>query len=154
MGPAFPALTAKKTLKAIYEAATDLIYQNGYEAVVVAPIGERGGHSGGFLFTTISPRKQDLLYKLTSTIMVDLNRALDAEMRGVEDPAEQLRTFCPAFISPIMRRARSRSFIGNFELRSLQGENYRQIVVLRDQYEGRLVLDSGTRGCGRVLGCG
>ena len=143
-----PGSNGEKTLKAIYEAATDLIYQNGYEAVSLRQLASAVGIQAGSLYNHIAS-KQDLLYKLTSTIMVDLNRALEEELHGVDDPSEQLKTFIRFHISYYAAR-KKQVFIGNFELRSLQDENYRQIVLLRDQYEKRLVdiLEAGAKnGC-------
>ncbi|WP_114009590.1 TetR/AcrR family transcriptional regulator [Cohaesibacter intestini] len=143
-----PGSNGEKTLKAIYEAATDLIYQNGYEAVSLRQLASAVGIQAGSLYNHIAS-KQDLLYKLTSTIMVELNGALDEELRGIEDPVEQLKTYVRFHITYYAAR-KKQVFIGNFELRSLQGENYRKIVVLRDQYEKKLVdiLERGAEeGC-------
>ena len=127
----------EKTLKAIYDAATDLIYDYGYEAVSLRQLAEAVGIQAGSLYNHIES-KQDLLYKLSLTIMVDLNAALDRQLEGLIDAEDQLKTFIRFHIGYYAAR-KKQVFIGNFELRSLKGEHYQQIVALRDQYEKRLV---------------
>ncbi|SNY91471.1 transcriptional regulator, TetR family [Cohaesibacter sp. ES.047] len=140
-----PGSSGEKTLKAIYEAATDLIYLNGYEAVSLRQLAGAVGIQAGSLYNHIAS-KQDLLYKLTLDIMLEHNAALDDALHDKADPEAALMAFVRSHITYYAVR-KKQVFIGNFELRSLTGEHYRQIVLLRDQYEKRLVaiLDEGIK---------
>ena len=142
-----PGSNGEKTFKAIQDAATDLIYHKGFEAVSLRELAAEVGIQAGSLYNHIAS-KQDLLHKLILTIMLELNEALEEELDGLEDPEDALRAFIRFHIRYYATR-KKQVFIGNFELRSLEGENYRQVVALRDQYERRLVaiLEKGaTRG--------
>lgn len=55
--------------------------------------------------------------------MLELNRALSGQLRGVEDPEETLRIFTRFQISYYSAR-KKQVFIGNSELPSLSGEHY------------------------------
>lgn len=132
-----PGSNGEKTLKAIHDAAIDLIYQNGFEAVSLRQLAGAVGIQAGSLYNHIAS-KQDLLYKLILTIMMELNAALEEELKGAETADDALRAFIRFHIGYYASR-KKQVFIGNFELRSLKGENYKQIVALRDQYEKRLV---------------
>ena len=143
-----PGSNGEKTLKAIYAAATDLIYLNGFEAVSLRQLAGAVGIQAGSLYNHIAS-KQDLLYKLTLEIMLEHNAALDEALKGWDDPAEALMTFTRSHITYYASR-KKQVFIGNFELRSLTGDHYKQIVLLRDQYEKKLVsiLEKGVeQGC-------
>ncbi|WP_319530394.1 TetR/AcrR family transcriptional regulator [uncultured Cohaesibacter sp.] len=143
-----PGSNGEKTLKAIYAAATDLIYLNGFEAVSLRQLAGAVGIQAGSLYNHIAS-KQDLLYKLTLEIMLEHNAAIDEALRGRDDPAEALMAFTRSHITYYASR-KKQVFIGNFELRSLTGDHYKQIVLLRDQYEKRLVsiLEKGAeQGC-------
>ena len=132
-----PGSNGEKTLQSIYDAAIDLIYQDGYEAVSLRQLAGAVGIQAGSLYNHIAS-KQDLLYKLILTIMEDLNKDLDKELEHSADADDALRRFVKFHISYYAAR-KKKVFICNFELRSLQAENYKQIVGLRDQYEQRLV---------------
>jgi AcrR family transcriptional regulator len=138
-----PGSSGEKTLKAIYEAGSDLIYQYGYEAVSLRQLAGAVGIQAGSLYNHIAS-KQDLLFKLIHSIVLELNEQLDAELENIDDPEEAMRAFVRYHITWYTAR-KQQVFIGNMELRSLKAENYTKIVALRRRYEMRLkdILDRG-----------
>ena len=132
-----PGSNGEKTLKAIYAAAIELIYQSGYEAVSLRQLAGAVGIQAGSLYNHITS-KQDLLFKLIHSIMLELNEGLEEALEGLEDPDELLRAFVRFHITWYTAR-KKQVFIGNAEIRSLKGENYTRIVGLRRRYEMSLV---------------
>lgn len=132
-----PGSNGEKTLKAIYAAAIELIYQSGYEAVSLRQLAGAVGIQAGSLYNHIAS-KQDLLFKLIHSIMLELNEGLFDALEGIEEPDERLRAFVRFHIAWYTAR-KKQVFIGNAEIRSLKGENYTRIVALRRQYEMTLV---------------
>ncbi|HAT84932.1 TetR/AcrR family transcriptional regulator [Cohaesibacter gelatinilyticus] len=138
-----PGSSGEKTLKAIYEAGIELIYQHGYEAVSLRQLAGAVGIQAGSLYNHIAS-KQDLLFKLLHSIVLELNEELDAALADIDDPEEAMRAFVRYHIT-WYTASKQKVFIGNMELRSLKAENYTKIVALRRRYEMRLkdILDRG-----------
>lgn len=138
-----PGSNGERTLKAIHEAGIELIYQNGFEAVSLRQLAGAVGIQAGSLYNHIAS-KQDLLFKLIHSIVLELNEQLEEELEGIDDPHEAMQVFIRYHITWYTAR-KKQVFIGNMELRSLKGENYTRIVALRRRYELTLVdiLDRG-----------
>ncbi len=132
-----PGSNGEKTLKAIHEAGIELIYQNGFEAVSLRQLAGAVGIQAGSLYNHIAS-KQDLLFKLIHSIVLQLNEQLEEELNGIDDPHAAMEAFIRYHITWYTAR-KKQVFIGNMELRSLKGENYTKIVALRRRYELTLV---------------
>jgi AcrR family transcriptional regulator len=83
--------------------------------------------------------KQDLLFDLIHEHMLALLRSSSEALAAANGGAiHQLREFIAHHMTYHMEKKRE-VFVANFELRSLETENYRKIVALRREYEGGLV---------------
>lgn len=125
-----------KTLAAINEAGLDLIYTVGYEAMSLRELAAKVGLQPGSLYNHIET-KQDLLFDLIHNHMVMLLARVDAELEGIEGPAERLKAFVAFHLDYHIERKRE-VFIGSAELRSLTPKHRKEIVALRRAYEDRL----------------
>lgn len=127
------------TLNAINEAALDLIFEHGYEAMSLRDLAGRVGIRVGSLYNHIET-KQDLLFGLLCRHMETLLAALDEVMAAVEnEPAgERLRTFVRFHVAYHITRKRE-VFISTSELRSLDAAQYDMIVRMRRRYEDHLI---------------
>ena len=134
-----------KTLEAIREAGADLIYRHGYEAMSLRALAAAVGVQVGSLYNHIKT-KQDLLFFLMRSHMEQLLAERDA-CPGVYPPAPppaRLRAFVEFHLGFHLTRKRDIS-LANFELRSLEPENYAVVVAMRADYE-RTLTDILTAG--------
>lgn len=134
-----------KTLEAIREAGADLIYRHGYEAMSLRALAAAVGVQVGSLYNHIKT-KQDLLFFLMRSHMEQLLAERDA-CEGVFPPAPppaRLRAFVEFHLGFHLTRKRDIS-LANFELRSLEPDNYAVIVAMRADYERSLtdILTAG-----------
>ena len=127
------------TLNAINEAALDLIFEHGYEAMSLRDLASRVGIRVGSLYNHIET-KQDLLFGLLRTHMETLLAALDEAMAaaGTEGAKERLCAFVRFHVAYHITRKRE-VFISYSELRSLDTAQYDAIVRMRRRYEDRLI---------------
>jgi AcrR family transcriptional regulator len=135
--------TAAKTLAAVREAGTELIYLHGYEAMTLRMLAAAVGIQPASLYNYFDT-KQSLLADLLRAHLEALNAALAEALSGEASPAEQLDAFVAFHVAYHMERRREVS-LANFELRSLSAQNKPAIVALRRAYESRLIaiLDDG-----------
>ncbi|HRJ59667.1 MAG TPA: TetR/AcrR family transcriptional regulator [Azospirillaceae bacterium] len=134
-----------KTLEAIREAGADLIYRHGYEAMSLRALAAAVGVQVGSLYNHIKT-KQDLLFFLMRSHMEQLLAERDA-CEGVFPPAPppaRLRAFVEFHLGFHLTRKRDIS-LANFELRSLEPDNYAVVVAMRADYE-RTLTDILTAG--------
>lgn len=127
-----------KTLEAIREAGADLIYRHGYEAMSLRALAAAVGVQVGSLYNHIKT-KQDLLFFLMRSHMEQLLAERDA-CTGVFSPASppaRLRAFVEFHLGFHLTRKRDIS-LANFELRSLEPDNYAVVVAMRADYERTL----------------
>lgn len=134
-----------KTLEAIREAGADLIYRHGYEAMSLRALAAAVGVQVGSLYNHIKT-KQDLLFFLMRSHMEQLLAERDAcaEIFPPAPPPARLRAFVEFHLGFHLTRKRDIS-LANFELRSLEAENYAVIVAMRADYE-RTLTDILTAG--------
>ena len=132
-----------KTLEAIHRVGLKLIYEHGYEAMSLRRLAAEIGIQQGSLYNHIAS-KQDLLVALVRGHMTDLLAALDRALDGIEGPLERLKAFAAFHVHYHMTRKAEVSVV-NFELRSLEPRNYKEIVALRRRYERRLaeIIEQG-----------
>ncbi|HUZ63041.1 MAG TPA: TetR/AcrR family transcriptional regulator [Acetobacteraceae bacterium] len=132
------------TAAAIRRAGLQLIYAHGFEAMSLRALAAAVGLRQASLYNHIKT-KQDLLFGLIHDHMRTLLAQTDAALAAVgSDAIAKLRAFVAHHLLYHMEK-KQLVFIANFELRSLDLENYRTIVSLRRIYEERLIylLDSG-----------
>src|SRR3954466_9738422 len=132
-----------KTMEAIRKAGLRLICEHGYEAMSLRQLAAEVGIQAGSLYNHIST-KQELLFDLIQDHINELLHQLDRALDGKQAPEERLRAFVAFHVTYHMTRKRE-VFIANSELRSLEPENYEEIVALRGAYERRLaeILSEG-----------
>jgi AcrR family transcriptional regulator len=132
-----------KTLEAIRKAGLRLIYEHGYEGMNLRQLAAAVGIKQGSLYNHIAT-KQGLLSDLVKHHMEEVLQELDAALAGIDDPVDRLRAFVAFHVNYHMVRKKE-IFIANFELRSLDSDNYSSIVEMRRAYEERLgdILENG-----------
>jgi AcrR family transcriptional regulator len=132
-----------KTLEAIHRIGLKLIYEHGFEAVSLRQLAGEVGIQQGSLYNHFHS-KQDLLADLVRGHMTHLLTELDAALAGISAPLERLRAFAAFHVHYHMVRKREVSVV-NFELRSLEPRHYREVLALRQRYEGKLaeIIDAG-----------
>jgi len=132
-----------KILEAIRKAGLRLIYEHGYEGMNLRQLAAEVGIKQGSLYNHIDT-KQELLFDLVKHHMEQVLQELDAALAGIEDPVDRLRAFVAFHVNYHMVRKKE-IFVVNFELRSLDSDNYSTIVEMRRAYEKRLgdILEEG-----------
>jgi AcrR family transcriptional regulator len=139
--PGAPTTTAET----ITAAAVELFFEHGYEATTLRQIAAQVGIQVGSLYNHISS-KEELLFSIMSGILEELIADMEAELEGVDDPVDRLRTAVGVHVFFHTARARE-VFIGNSELRSLEPAKRRTVVRLRDRYETIFsgIIEDGVR---------
>ena len=134
-----------KTRDAIHAAGLELMRRHGYEGMSLRQLAAEVGLQQGSLYNHIST-KQDLLMELLRGHMLDLLAALDGALADIDEPLARLRAFIAFHLHYHMSR-QAEVFVINFELRSLEPENYAEIIALRQRYEKTLadILALGIR---------
>ncbi|MGA0595895.1 TetR family transcriptional regulator [Enterovirga sp. CN4-39] len=134
-----------KTLEAIKRAGVKRIYEHGFEAMKLRDLAADVGIQPGSLYNYIT-QKEEFLFTLIREIMEELHAGLRATLEGAHGPLDALERFVDFHIRWHTARRRE-VFIGNMELRSLSQPHYREIVELRQLYEGELrsILEDGNR---------
>lgn len=121
----------------IVDAAIDLFYRQGYNATSLRQIADEVGLQVGSLYNHMSSKEQ-LLFDIMRSVMVELLEHTDAEMTEAGDePVARLLAFLRASINFHATRQKQ-TFIGNTELRGLSDAHRAEIVELRDDYETTL----------------
>ncbi len=124
------------TARAIREASLALFARYGYEAVSMRQIADRVGVQAGALYK-YHANKQQLLVDIMRDHMEQLLEAWDAERRPGEESVAALDRFARFHIGYHIKRPDA-VFISYMELRSLEGEGFRDISRLRGKYEAIL----------------
>jgi AcrR family transcriptional regulator len=128
----------EETVKLIRRAAVNLIAEHGFEATSLRQLAEEVGLTVGSLYNYIGS-KQELLNGLLQAVMEDLLAAVDSQVLVHQNPLAQFRAFVQLHIQFHVDR-KNDVLIATTELRSLNHENYRNIVKLRNRYEATLSL--------------
>jgi len=135
----------EETAKSIRRCAVDLIAEHGFEAMSLRQLAERVGITTGALYNHIGG-KQELLFGLLHAVMQDLLAAVDSQVLSHLDPLTQYQAFVQLHIQFHTDR-KNDVLIATTELRSLNSENYKKIIKLRNRYEATLsrILKHGCR---------
>jgi AcrR family transcriptional regulator len=83
-----PRLTIDRD--AVADAVAELFHQGGYEAVSIVDTADKLSVSRATLYRTV-PTKQDLLGILFERSTREITEQVEAAIRGIDDPAEQLK---------------------------------------------------------------
>jgi AcrR family transcriptional regulator len=128
----------EETAKLIRRNAIDLIAEHGYEAMSLRQLANQVGIKAGSLYNHIGS-KQDLLCGLLRAVMEDLLASVKSQVLTRRSPLLQFQAFVQLHIQFHVER-RNEVLIATTELRSLNPENLRKIVKLRNRYEATLSL--------------
>ena len=128
----------EETVKQIRRAAVSLIAEHGFEAMSLRQLADEVGLTAGSLYNHIGS-KQDLLNGLLQAVMQDLLDALQTQVLVQSNPLAQFQAFVRLHMQFHIDR-KNDVRIATTELRSLNPENYRRIVKLRNRYEATLSL--------------
>jgi len=121
------------TSDAIRRVGLALIYKHGYETMNLRDLAREVGIQAGSLYNHISS-KQSLLFDLMRTHQESVLDGCRAALGDLTDPILQLRAFARFHVSYHITRKQD-VYVGNFELRSLEPDNYRFITEERRSYE-------------------
>lgn len=133
-----------RTADNIRRAGLTMIFQRGYEATTLRDLAAEVGIKAPSLYNHMRT-KQELLFELIQVHMTSLLKETDLALTNSPiHPLGQLTAFIENHIKYHVER-KQEVFIANFELRSLDVENYTVIVSMRKAYEERLIslLDAG-----------
>ena len=134
-----------RTMAVIRRKAVARIYESGFEATTLRQVAADVGVKAGSLYNYFDS-KQDLLFGLLNATMADLESELETALRGAAGALDTLKRFIAFHID--FHTARKREvFIGNMELRSLNGRHYAAIIACRNRYEARVqsIFEAGNR---------
>jgi len=121
----------------IRDAAIDLFYEGGYTTTSLRQLSEVVGLQLGSLYNHIASKEEllfDIMYGVTFEL---LDETVDAMERAGDDQVGRALAFLRTSVRFHALRQKE-AFIGNTELRRLSDEHRREIVALRDRYEGLL----------------
>ncbi|WP_025899474.1 TetR/AcrR family transcriptional regulator [Sneathiella glossodoripedis] len=128
---------AKDTLRALQLAGLQRLYKQGYAGMTLRELAADAGIQAGSIYNHFA-NKQELLFSVLSLVLNELLEELQDKLKGAENPTAALMSFVECHV--IFHSDRRREVqISTSELRSLEPENYRKIVKLRDRYENQLL---------------
>jgi AcrR family transcriptional regulator len=123
-------------LRQISEAALRLFAERGYAATTMADIAASVGIRGPSLYKHVGS-KQALLVDIMTRTMEQLLADQDAAIASSADPVTTVRRMVEAHVR-FHASHRLEAFVGNREIRSLEGENRTRVLALRRRYAGAL----------------
>ena len=120
----------KNTIKTI---SINLFYKKGYFATSISDIAREAGIQKSSIYYHYS-NKEELLFDILKTTMVDLDENLEAQIKGVQGAEEKMRAAIQSHVTFHMERQKE-VIISDSELRGLTVDNYKNIMKMRDDYE-------------------
>jgi len=120
----------KNTIKTI---SINLFYKKGYFATSISDIAREAGIQKSSIYYHYS-NKEELLFDILKTAMVDLDETLEAQIKGVQGAEEKMRAAIQSHVIFHMERQKE-VIISDSELRGLTVDNYKNIMKMRDDYE-------------------
>ena len=120
----------KNTIKTI---SINLFYKKGYFATSISDIAREAGIQKSSIYYHYS-NKEELLFDILKTTMVDLDENLEAQIKGVQGAKEKMRAAIQSHVIFHMERQKE-VIISDSELRGLTVDNYKNIMKMRDDYE-------------------
>lgn len=119
------------TAEQIRLAGVRLFARSGYQATTTRDIAAEVGIKVGSVYNHFSS-KEELLFVIMRGVMVDLVEAIERVAVAHPDPVERIRAMVATQVRFHAERAED-IFIGNSELRSLDGARLAAIIELRDR---------------------
>jgi len=129
------AATAQSSRKdIIFREAARLFRERGYSGSTLRGLASRSGVKGGSIYHHYSS-KQEILYTIMAHTMTNLINGLRLAVKDETDPLQKLRK---AIIFHIEYHTVdiNETYVADAELRSLEPDNYKKIVEIRNNYEG------------------
>ena len=120
----------KNTIKTI---SINLFYKKGYFATSISDIAREAGIQKSSIYYHYS-NKEELLFDILKTTMVDLDENLESQIKGVQGAEEKMRAAIQSHVIFHMERQKE-VIISDSELRGLTVDNYKNIMKMRDDYE-------------------
>jgi AcrR family transcriptional regulator len=117
----------------IKEVAIDLFYKKSYFGTSIRDIARLSGIKKASIYYHYS-NKEDILVDIFKTTMMELDANLERYISGVEDTEERLRMAIVSHVIFHIERQKE-VLIADSELRGLTAENYKEIIIMRDNYE-------------------
>ena len=129
----------------IFREAAGLFREKGYSGSSLRALADRAGVKGASIYHHFSS-KQEILFTIMEYTMNNLIQNVQQVIAGESDPLEQLRK-AVAFHIEYHTIDLDETYVADAELRSLEEENYKIIVKMRDDYEGvfRQILQAGQK---------
>jgi len=144
MAKAFSKLAANAgTRQAVLAEARRGFAAKGYSAVSMRDIAQGVGIQQSAIYNHFDG-KQALLFELLIQHMDTLWASLHEAMMGIKEPSQQLARFAQFHVEYHIDYPDD-VFIAYMELRSLEADNHRRVVGLRDGYEATLrkIIEAG-----------
>lgn len=145
-------MSGKQTAETIRRVATELFFKQGYHGTSLREVASASGLKVGSLYNHITG-KDDLLLQIMGGIMDDLLTLHEDAVSVQGDAVDALLAALAVHLRFHAERAHE-VFIGNAELRNLEGEARATIVAKRHDYQERLeqlVSAAGDAGLAEVL---
>jgi len=120
----------KNTIK---DVSIDLFYKKGYFASSISDIARAAGIQKSSIYYHYS-NKEDILFDILKTTMIDLDANLDRLLKGVKGTEKRTRTAIHSHTLFHIERQKE-VIISDSELRGLTADNYKTIIQMRDEYE-------------------
>ena len=120
----------KDTIKRV---SIDLFHKQGYFATGISDIARASGIQKASVYYHYA-NKEDILFDIFKTTMVDLDINLEKALKGVKGTEEKVQAAIRSHVIFHIDRQKE-VFISDSELRGLTVDNYKTIIDLRDKYE-------------------
>jgi AcrR family transcriptional regulator len=120
----------KETIRSV---AIDLFYKKGYFATSIAEIAQGCGIQKSSIYYHYAS-KEDLLFSILKSTMIDLTVHLRENLAGEADVAQRLKNAVHGHVRFHLQHQKE-TFLASSELRGLSDEHYKVIVEQRDGYE-------------------
>ncbi len=119
----------------IKEISIDLFHKKGYFATSVSDIARAAGIRKSSIYYHY-PNKEEILFDIFQTTMLDLTANLDLVLQQIDDVEKRMRAAVQSHVIFHIERQKE-VFIADSELRGLTVDNYRRIIDMRNEYEQR-----------------
>jgi AcrR family transcriptional regulator len=137
----------KTTGELAYARAVELIFERGYHGTSVRDVARAVGVQMSTLYHYY-PSKQDLLMAIMTTAMQEMTERVAEAIVGLPSAREQMEAAVHAHIMFHADRLKE-AVVADTELRSLEGDDLRTILEMRDNYEGmfrKIIIDGQKAG--------
>jgi AcrR family transcriptional regulator len=137
--------SVRTTEREVYGAAVRLISKHGYSGMSLRQVAAEVGIRMSSVYYYF-PSKQDLLVAIMTRTMAELLAAARKAVARASDPVSALTYVAEAHVA-VHADSTKAAFVTDSELRSLEPENLRAIIALRDEYQQIFadVLAAGAR---------